>query len=195
MNPAPGNPQENPNLDEEKKKIEEMMKASDEIIDQVVHMAPFELCKKLSYVGVQETYKEAFEKLIPDGQFTPQPIVEHWVKAIPKESGPLERIFLEAAAAKLWSIWVTDKPMDRALHFFYQQGYQDQTDGELERCFKNWTHLWQELQKRGYKTAADVPESLTLGEPPDVHLQLKDWAEDFKHLAADLDKPFPITSL
>ncbi|MCB0363756.1 MAG: hypothetical protein H6624_08330 [Bdellovibrionaceae bacterium] len=179
-------------LEQEKQKIEELMKASDEIVDTVVHMAPFELCKKLATVGVQETYKEAFRALVGDDQYSPQPIVEHWIKAIPKESGPLEKVFLEAAAAKLWDLWLADRPMDRALHFWYQSGYQDQVDEEMDRSFQAWSNLWKELQKRGYQSPTDLPEKLTLAEPPGMHLMLQEWVEDFRRLANEMEKDCPI---
>jgi len=167
------------------------MKASDDVVDQVVKMSPLEICKKLESIGVKETNRFDFRNLTEEGTFSPQPVVEHWVKQIEKETGVLEKVFLEACAARLWQVWLKDRPLDRSIHFLYQAGYQALTDKESDRALQAWQKLWELLECRGYIDPGMLPESLELSEPPGVSLELVVWAEDFRKLTKSMGKEPP----
>ncbi len=178
----------NKEVEEEKKRVEALMKASDDIVDQVVNMTHLEICEKLESIGIKETNRIAFRELAEESVFTPQPIVEHWIKQVEKETGLLEKVFLEACAARLWQLWLKDRPLDRSLHFLYQSGYQAQTDEKLDRAEQAWKKLWEALETRGYINVKDLPDALALSEPQGVSLQLKDWVSDFKKLTSKVEK-------
>ena len=175
-------------IEEEKKRVESLMKASDDIVDQVVNMTHLEICQKLESIGVKETNRIAFRNLVEESIFSPQTIIEHWIEQIEKETGLLEKVFLEACAARLWQLWFKDRPLDRSLHFLYQSGYQAQTDDNLDRAMQSWKKLWEALECRGYINVKDLPDELALSEPQGVSLQLKDWVSDFKKLTSKVEK-------